>query len=168
MPGVLAGRRHPGATLGEEQGHRLVQREPGRVYSFSGNGPAGKLACVELATGALKWETRDLGNGSLVLVDGCLLCLTYAGSLVLVEARPDTGRTHQIRIHLAQLGHPVLGDVLYGPQTVDNPFFRAIPRQMLHAAFLAFRDPGTGKRVELEAPLPRDMRRVLAGLRGPG
>jgi 23S rRNA pseudouridine1911/1915/1917 synthase len=92
---------------------------------------------------------------------------TFSGC-ALVEARPDTGRTHQIRIHLAQLGHPILGDVLYSPQTVANPWFRAVPRQMLHAAFLAFRDPETGERVELEAPLPQDMLRVLAGLRAQG
>ncbi len=61
----------------------------GYVYSFSGQGPHGKLKCIELATGHEKWATEELGNGSLVWADGCLLCLTYAGKLVLVEARPD-------------------------------------------------------------------------------
>jgi 23S rRNA pseudouridine1911/1915/1917 synthase len=83
----------------------------------------------------------------------------------LLEARPLTGRTHQIRIHLSQAGHHVLGDIVYGPPKCSEALFRAIPRQMLHASFLGFHDPDTGKRVELTAPLPADMDQVLTWLR---
>lgn len=75
----------------------------------------------------------------------------------LVEARPLTGRTHQIRIHLAQLGHPVLGDALYGKRANAYPLLRTVPRQMLHAASLRFQDPDTGREIELVAPVPEDM-----------
>ncbi len=83
----------------------------------------------------------------------------------LLEARPLTGRTHQIRVHLKQLGHPVLGDILYGPEKCAEPLFRAISRQMLHASFLGVDDPAGGGRLELNAPLPEDMRQVLGWLR---
>ena len=76
----------------------------------------------------------------------------------LVEARPLTGRTHQIRIHLAQLGHPVLGDPLYGKRAAASALLRSVPRQMLHASSLRFRDPDTGQEVMLETPMPEDMR----------
>jgi RluA family pseudouridine synthase len=83
----------------------------------------------------------------------------------LVEARPLTGRTHQIRVHLAQLGHPVLGDIVYGPENCAKRLFRAIPRQMLHASFLGIEDPEGGMRIELTAPLPDDMNQILTWLR---
>jgi outer membrane protein assembly factor BamB len=60
----------------------------GHVYSFSGNGPSGALKCLELRTGTEKWTSTDFGNGTLVLCDGCLLCLGYSGKLGLVAAEP--------------------------------------------------------------------------------
>jgi len=83
----------------------------------------------------------------------------------LLDARPLTGRTHQIRIHLAQVGHPVLGDIVYGPENCAESLFRAIPRQMLHASFLGVENPDGRQRLELTAPLPDDMDRVLTWLR---
>lgn len=83
----------------------------------------------------------------------------------LLEARPLTGRTHQIRAHLAQLGHPILGDIVYGSENCPERLFRAIPRQMLHASYVGFEDPERGGRIELNAPLPEDMNQVLNWLR---
>lgn len=73
----------------------------------------------------------------------------------LLEVRPHTGRTHQIRVHLAAIGHPIVGDPLYGPR--DRRRERAA-RLMLHAWKLAFAHPGTGERVELTAPPPPEFR----------
>ena len=89
---------------------------------------------------------------------------TYA-KCALIEARPLTGRTHQIRVHLAQEGHPVLGDRVYGPQKCTERIYRVIPRQMLHASFLRIEDPGEGACLELTAPLPDDMKQVLGWLK---
>ncbi len=83
----------------------------------------------------------------------------------LLEARPLTGRTHQIRVHLAQRGHPVLGDTVYGSDKCTERLFRAIPRQMLHASFLGLVDPDGGARLELSAPPADDMSQVLTWLR---
>ncbi|MGA2091322.1 MAG: RluA family pseudouridine synthase [Endomicrobiales bacterium] len=75
----------------------------------------------------------------------------------LVEAYPVTGRTHQIRCHLAYIGHPVAGDIVYGgPESIEGV---PITRQLLHAYRISFNHPGTGKRVEYGAALPDDMKK---------
>jgi 23S rRNA pseudouridine1911/1915/1917 synthase len=80
-----------------------------------------------------------------------------AGAYTLVEAEPLTGRTHQIRVHFASVGHPVVGDRVYGRQRPTLP----VARQFLHARQLGFRHPKSGRRMELEAPLPSDLDSVL-------
>ncbi len=75
----------------------------------------------------------------------------------LVEVNIETGRTHQIRVHLASLGFPVAGDRIYGPNRDGGMF----PRQMLHSWRLVFRHPMSGKRIEAEAELPQDFEHVL-------
>jgi 23S rRNA pseudouridine1911/1915/1917 synthase len=73
-----------------------------------------------------------------------------------IEVRIHTGRTHQIRVHLASVGHPVAGDRLYGG--------RAAARMFLHAWRISFTSPATGERVTVEAPLPGDLSVWLASL----
>ena len=80
----------------------------------------------------------------------------------LVEARPETGRTHQIRVHLAHLGAPLLGDARYGgPRRVGE---LPVPRVMLHARRLELLHPATGARLVLEAPVPEDFAAVERAL----
>lgn len=74
-------------------------------------------------------------------------------SASLVEARLETGRTHQVRIHLSEKGHPILGDDLYAPSGLA----RAAPRLALHAFKLGFKHPVTGEKLEFEAPLADDL-----------
>lgn len=74
----------------------------------------------------------------------------------LVSLVLDTGRTHQIRVHLAHLGHPLVGDFLYGTEEPDR-----IPRPALHSHRLTFRHPITGQEMAFTAPVPPDMRRLL-------
>ena len=86
--------------------------------------------------------------------------LRYVGDYTLLEAMPHTGRTHQIRVHFASIGHPVAGDPVYGPR-------RPIPglsRQFLHATRLRLRLPSTGEVREFCAPLPADLATALRGL----
>ncbi len=78
----------------------------------------------------------------------------------LIGCTLETGRTHQIRVHLAAVGHPVVGDARYGG--VREPV--GAPRPFLHARQLAFDHPATGERVTFDAPLPADLAAVLAGL----
>ena len=84
----------------------------------------------------------------------------FEKGFTLLELVLETGRTHQIRVHLSHIGHPIVGDVLYGEASVW-----LIERQALHARYLAFRHPVTGKYLELEAPLPDDMLTLLEKIR---
>ena len=78
----------------------------------------------------------------------------------LVEVRPVTGRTHQIRVHLTSIGHPLVGDTLYSNKKTD-----LVERQFLHAEKLAFELPSTGEVLEVSSPLPSDLQRALDFLR---
>jgi len=83
------------------------------------------------------------------------------GKFALVEVKIETGRTHQIRVHMSSIGHPIVGDTLYGapaeikPKGKLNPI--ALNRQFLHAAKLEFRQPKTGKLLQFESPLPSEL-----------
>jgi 23S rRNA pseudouridine1911/1915/1917 synthase len=79
----------------------------------------------------------------------------------LLRVRLETGRTHQIRVHLEAIGHPVVGDPEYGGQVTLG-----LERQFLHAARLAFDHPATGERVEVTSPLPADLEAALARAAG--
>ena len=78
----------------------------------------------------------------------------------LLEVKIDTGRTHQIRVHMAEIGHPVVGDMVYS--SGKNEF--GVEGQMLHAKSLDFKQPITGKQMHLEAPLPHYFQQVLLKL----
>ena len=119
-------------------------RHPTNRKKFTSKGDRGKRAVTHL-------ETVELLHGSS-----------------LVRCRLETGRTHQIRVHLADAQHPVLGDPLYGRASSD-PKLReaetALSRQALHATLLAFDHPITGEPLRFETEPPEDFRRALAVLR---
>jgi 23S rRNA pseudouridine1911/1915/1917 synthase len=83
----------------------------------------------------------------------------FAGA-TLLRCRLETGRTHQIRVHLLHIGHPILGDRTYGGAPAAG-----LSRQALHAARLEFTHPRSGERVTYVAPVPEDLERLLARLR---
>lgn len=83
----------------------------------------------------------------------------------LLRVRLETGRTHQIRIHLAAIGHPVCGDRTHGGET-ERAFLPRPPRLALHAAVLGFTHPASGERVRWESPVPDDLARWIERLRG--
>ncbi len=74
------------------------------------------------------------------------------GSFTLIEARLETGRTHQIRVHMSYIKHPLLGDMVYGPKKK----ILGVNTQMLHAKILGFRHPSTGEYMEFDSPLPEE------------
>jgi 23S rRNA pseudouridine1911/1915/1917 synthase len=89
------------------------------------------------------------------------------GNATLIEVRLGTGRTHQIRVHFASIGHPVLGDRVYGKKIeveVKAKKKISFPRQMLHAELLGFAHPVTGKYLEFSVSLPEDMSEKLKEL----
>lgn len=103
-----------------------------------------------------------------------LLSTLYDGFFSLIECKLETGRTHQIRVHMAHIGHPVAGDTVYNrfqipvklPDDV-SALFKALRGQALHAHSLGFVHPITGEDVYAEAPYPDDMARIIAASRNP-
>lgn len=83
------------------------------------------------------------------------------GKYTLIEAQLETGRTHQIRVHMAYIKHPLVGDLLYGPKKQTVP----VEGQMLHAKTLGFEHPRTGVYMEFDSPLPEYFITILTGLR---
>ena len=87
----------------------------------------------------------------------------------LLRAHLHSGRTHQIRVHLASIGHPVVGDEVYGRPTASGPQVEgrlARGRQFLHAAWLVFQHPSSGERMDFRSPLPDDLRQSLIAMWG--
>jgi 23S rRNA pseudouridine1911/1915/1917 synthase len=82
----------------------------------------------------------------------------------LVDCQLETGRTHQIRVHMQHIGHWIVGDPVYGKRRKALPCLEAFPRQALHAYALRFIEPGSGQPVEFQADLPADMQGLLAEL----
>lgn len=83
------------------------------------------------------------------------------GKFTLIEARLETGRTHQIRVHMSYIKHPLLGDMVYGPKKK----ILGVDTQMLHAKVLGFKHPTSGEYMEFESPLPEEFETVLKKLR---
>ena len=86
------------------------------------------------------------------------------GKFSLIEAKPLTGRTHQIRVHLSLLGHPILGDKVYMKgfnSNIDNRLKKIVKRHFLHAESLSFRHPTNKSEIQLSAKLPRDLDTIM-------
>jgi 23S rRNA pseudouridine1911/1915/1917 synthase len=113
----------------------------------------------------LRGSTKEPGVGERALTH--VRPIEYLEGYTLVECRLETGRTHQIRIHLAEAGHIVCGEKVYTHRLHGKPREdrSGAPRQMLHAAELAFQHPVTGEPMEFKMPLPADMSGLLERLR---
>jgi 23S rRNA pseudouridine955/2504/2580 synthase len=142
--------------------HRMLREgEVGKVYVAVVKGVTEKT--LELRESLHKYVTASGERRVSVQAEG-VSALTRAKrvkaseALSLLEVELLTGRTHQIRVHLAHAGHPIVGDDKYGDFALNRKHRQ---RLMLHAGRLAFRHPVSGERVSLEAPLPDEMRRYV-------
>ena len=154
-------------------------RETGKTYAalVIGAWPAGKkvidVPLHKFLTGEGERRVRAVspaaeeGRRSITLVK---VAQAYAG-YTLLDVTIKTGRTHQIRVHLAHEGHPIVGDEKYGDFAVNRAFARGealaghrFDRMFLHARRLRFDHPATGESIELESPLPRDCAELLQHL----
>jgi 23S rRNA pseudouridine1911/1915/1917 synthase len=91
---------------------------------------------------------------------------TKFGKFTLLDVKIDTGRTHQIRVHVAAMGHPVVGDTVYGApaQARGKSAVIVLKRNFLHAAELEFKHPRTGETISLNSELPEELREFLGKL----
>ena len=136
--------------------HGTVKAESGRIDRPIARDPVRRTRMTaRLREGRSAWtEYRVLRR---------LAPVGRSGAFTLLEARIGTGRTHQIRVHLASIGHPVAGDTLYGaPAKVEG--HPALGRYFLHAHRIRFRLPSTGEEISLKSPLPAELEEWLAGL----
>ena len=132
-----------------------------RVYiAFARGAPAQDDGRIERAIGR---HPSDRKRMSIVTKSGRAAATRWSvlrrfpkSGAVKLEIRPETGRTHQICVHLSAHGLPLLGDETYG-QAAGGAFARALSRPALHAAVLGFVHPSTGDRLRFEAPLPPDL-----------
>jgi 23S rRNA pseudouridine1911/1915/1917 synthase len=163
---LLLGRtREFSAALLEDFRHRRVEK---RYLALVRGAPRQTFEVVSHLREADGDRIQTVRSGGMRAETGFRV-LGRAGDYALVEAIPRTGRTHQIRVHLSQVGDPILGDGLYGGEAAAAG--RPVPRQMLHAWFLSFRHPASGESLRIEAPIPEDFRevaRAIFGARLPG
>ena len=117
---------------------------------------------IRVRSGTVK-RTVFKGRGERSAITEYRLLKQFIGFSWL-EIIPLTGRTHQIRVHLASIGHPVVGDKLYGPKKPEEVGLPNTNRQLLHAYSLEF-SPSPGKRLKLAADLPADIKEVLRNLK---
>ena len=156
--GLMVAAKHPHAQ--EVLKNQLHTAQFRRIYlAVCLGGPAEDSGTVDAPIG--------MAEGSIVArvvrPDGLPARTHYrvlrrAGDRVLVRLALETGRTHQIRVHMAHLGCPLAGDFLYGREDRD-----LIPRPALHSAELSVRQPVTGERLTFTCPLPEDMARLMDG-----
>lgn len=133
--------------------HGRLERDTGEIRLPVGRDPHRR---VRMKTGGIRARQA--------VTQYRVLC-RYPG-FTFVEAHPRTGRTHQLRVHFASLGHPIVGDTLYGAPRVARAEGRevALGRAFLHAAALRFRHPATGQEMAFTAPLPDDLQSFLSSL----
>ncbi len=131
-----------------------------------GDGRRGSAADASAADASAPQGSAPAGGGQRAVTH--VKVVEELGDFSLVECRLETGRTHQVRIHLGERGTPLCGERVYdrplhGAPLTDGSGF---VRPALHAAFLEIAHPGTGRRMRWTAPLPRDMRQLVNRLRG--
>ena len=165
---------------------------PGVVLMENAGRGAAQLACSWIGGLSGKTVTVVAGKGNnggdgYVMARifhgwGAKVCTYLLGEIggvsgdarINLDVALKTGRTHQIRVHCSAMGHPIVGDAVYGARRnrkikavkdhVSN-VLKAVPRQMLHAAGLTFAHPGTQAKVSFESPMPQDFQAVLTALR---
>ena len=146
--------------------HMIAERSVSRQYIALGNGAwqGAKTRHVDLAVGRdvrnrLRMAVVDLAKHAGKSAATDITLLENSANHCLVKCKLHTGRTHQIRVHMAALGHPLVSDMLYGGAAAGG-----LPRQALHAWKLAFEHPVTSEPLVFHSALPADMQLALADL----
>jgi 23S rRNA pseudouridine1911/1915/1917 synthase len=124
---------------------------------------------INVPVGRLPWNRKQFGvvaGGRESVTKYKVLEVKHLRkeALSLVELYPQTGRTHQIRVHLKHIGHPIFSDFLYGGRKTARDDRKLLPRVFLHASKIEFAHPITGERVHFGSPLPQELRKFLNGL----
>lgn len=127
------------------------------------NAPIGRLPWNRTRFGILA-EGREARSKYKVLSIKYYVSNKISEPLSLVEVSPATGRTHQIRVHMKYIGHPIFADELYAGRKVSKRDRKILPRHFLHASYISFTHPKTGQSIEFESSLPEDLQQFLDAL----
>jgi len=126
---------------------------------------------INVPVGRLPWSRKQFGifpggreSKTLYKVLMFFLDKTTKEQLTLVELHPQSGRTHQIRVHLKYIGHPIFSDFLYAGRKTARRDRKVLERVFLHASNISFMHPVTGKEVSFESPLPKELKEFLQTL----
>lgn len=152
---LIAKHMYSAALLSDMAAKRTIHREYLAIVSGTGLPSCGTIdAPIARLDGSTIERVVDMQNGASAVTHYRLL--SAKEDLSLVALRLETGRTHQIRVHMKHIGYPLIGDFLY------NPDMRYISRQALHSHKLSFSHPITGEAMMFEAKLPEDMEKALS------
>ncbi|HYO50444.1 MAG TPA: RluA family pseudouridine synthase [Chloroflexia bacterium] len=159
---VVAKRRPAHEALSRQMSSRAMLKQYLAVVEGKPNPPSG------IVDAPIARDPRDRQRMAIVS-NGRPARTRYATErdlprYTLIRATLETGRTHQIRVHMASTGHPILGDPLYGKRTLKDAATLGLTRQFLHAHRLGFTLPSTGDWREFVSPLPEELQRVLERL----
>lgn len=172
---IIAKNRLSAGILSEQMSRREISREYIAIVDGIGLPEHGTVnAPIARADGSTIERCVDNRNGEHAVTHYQVEKINPSRNLTQIRLRLETGRTHQIRVHMAYIGYPLAGDFLYNPsvttsatgKSTDNeavtcPDAYTISRQALHAQKLSFTHPITGEHLVFEAPLPKDMERLL-------
>ena len=131
--------------------HGRPRLDSGRIESMIGRHPVDRKRMAVVEKG-----------GKLAVTNWRVAKFMPVTKLSLVECRIETGRTHQIRVHMASLGCPVVGDAVYGRRALDKRLDPVPARQLLHAWRLSLAHPADGRRMDFESPIPADLLEYLS------
>jgi len=166
--GILLIAKNPESFI--ELQRQFKERLVKKTYLALVHGTIAEEGTINAPVGRLPWNREHFGvvpGGKESVtrfkrVTSCELRVAEKNEIVsLVEVYPETGRTHQIRVHFKYIGHPLLGDYLYAGRVQSRDDRKEIPRVMLHAWKISFAHPKTGLPLAYEAPIPDDMRRII-------
>ncbi|CAH0209499.1 Ribosomal large subunit pseudouridine synthase D [Peribacillus sp. Bi96] len=155
---LIAKHRHIHHLLSEQQKSGQVKRRYQAIAEGLVKGPKGEVVAPigRKSTSIIEREVREDGRYACTLYE----VLAHTDTLTFLKLELQTGRTHQIRVHMAHIGHPLAGDDLYGGNR------REIPRQALHCFELKFLHPFTKEMMLFQEELPEDMTRLLESSKG--
>jgi 23S rRNA pseudouridine1911/1915/1917 synthase len=128
---------------------------------------------ISVPVGRLPWNRKQFGivpggrpsvTKYIVISNFKFLMSNDTEMFSLVELYPETGRTHQIRVHMKYIGFPLFGDFLYAGRKTSRDDRKLLERVFLHAAKISFRHPSTDTEMHFEAPLPAELQKVLDGM----
>ena len=158
---LLAKNPYSSCILSEAVKDHAIHREYAAVVSGKTDSSGTIDLPIARKDGSTIERVCDPKRGEAAVTHYQTIAYNKDADLSFIRLLLETGRTHQIRVHMKAIGHPLPGDFLYCPD------YRLIDRQPLHSTYLSFSHPATGEKLEFSAPLPQDMQNLFPDIKNP-